>query len=207
MASSCTSSLCTRPYHMQEYDSKTGGKTLPSCGRRSSLSGALPGASQPWTCWRELSAACPPPQSLHQQHFARQASAITQGKVLLKEMYRLGCGTRADVCLPQSGHRHQSFGPGRKTETSRAQNKDPIHPRFTVGLFIFDVILFSLLLVPLSQGADQELRGCRLIAPTALEVDPGIILSARAIKRDPTQQIGLLECRRESVQDKTHHAL
>src|SRR5260221_8946008 len=72
-------------------------------------------------CWRELSAASPRPKfciNLCGVSFIDNA-----GKVLLREMYRLGAELLAEGCLNQAIVT-EIIGPGRKTETREPKDKD-----------------------------------------------------------------------------------
>jgi outer membrane protein len=148
-------------------------------------------------CWRELSAATP------RQKFCINLCGVSfidnAGKVLLKEMYRLGAELLAEGCLNQAVVT-EITGPGRKTE-SRGP-KDPKDNDPSKGSpFIFYVVLFSLLLVPTFAGAQTKNSALPATAPTdtlKLTLEQSVAL---AIKQNPTQQIAVLNAA-ESVQDK-----
>jgi len=148
-------------------------------------------------CWRELSAATPRPKfciNLCGVSFIDNA-----GKVLLKEMYRLGAELLAEGCLNQAVVT-EIIGPGRKTD-SRGP-KDPKDRDPSKGSpFIFYVIFFSLLLVPLFTRAQAQNPALTPNAPTdtlKLTLEQSVAL---AIKQNPTQQIAVLNAA-ESIQDK-----
>ena len=160
-----------------------------------SLSG--PRVSTLEQCWRELSAATPRPKfciNLCGVSFIDNA-----GKILLKEMYRLGAELLAEGCLNQAVVT-EIVGPGRKTETRGP--KDPKDNDPSKGSpFIFYVIFFSLLLVPTFSGAQTKNSVLPANAPTGtlkLTLEQSVAL---AIKQNPTQQIAVLNAA-ESIQDK-----
>jgi len=148
-------------------------------------------------CWRELSAATPRPKfciNLCGVSFIDNA-----GKVLLKEMYRLGAELLAEGCLNQAVVT-EIVGPGRKSEARGP--KDPKDNDPSKGSpFFFYVIFFSLLLIPSFAGAQTKSLTLPANAPTdtlKLSLEQSVAL---AIKQNPTQQIAVLNAA-ESVQDK-----
>jgi len=150
-------------------------------------------------CWRELSAATPRPKfciNLCGVSFIDNA-----GKVLLKEMYRLGAELLAEGCLNQAVVT-EIIGPGRKTETRGPKDpKDKDNDPSKGSPFIFYVIFFSLLLVPTFAGAQTKNSALPANAPTdtlKLTLEQSVAL---AIRQNPTQQIAVLNAA-ESVQDK-----
>jgi outer membrane protein len=148
-------------------------------------------------CWRELSAATPRPKfciNLCGVSFIDNA-----GKVLLKEMYRLGAELLAEGCLNQAVVT-EIIGPGRKSEARGT--KDPKDNDPSKGSpFFFYVIFFSLLLIPSFAGAQTKISPLPANAPTdtlKLTLEQSVAL---AIKQNPTQQIAVLNAA-ESIQDK-----
>src|ERR1700722_3389661 len=148
-------------------------------------------------CWRELSAASPRPKfciNLCGVSFIDNA-----GKVLLKEMYRLGAELLAEGCLNQAVVT-EIIGTGRKTETRGP--KDPKDNDPSKGSpFIFYVIFFSLLLIPTFAVGQTKNPALPANAPSdtlKLSLEQSVAL---AIKQNPTQQIAVLNAA-ESVQDK-----
>jgi len=145
-------------------------------------------------CWRELSAATPRPKfciNLCGVSFIDNA-----GKVLLKEMYRLGAELLAEGCLNQAIVT-EIIGPGRKSETRDPKDKDPSKG----SPFIFYVIFFSLFLIPVLTRAQTKNSALPGNAPTdilKLTLEQSVAL---AIKQNPTQQIAVLNAA-ESIQDK-----
>jgi outer membrane protein len=148
-------------------------------------------------CWRELSAANPRPKfciNLCGVSFIDNA-----GKVLLKEMYRLGAEFLAEGCLNQAIVT-EIVGPGRKTETREAKESKDNDPS-KGSPFIFYVIFFSFLLIPTLAGAQTKTTALPPNAPTGtlkLTLEQSVAL---AIKQNPTQQIAVLNAA-ESIQDK-----
>src|SRR3984893_9939891 len=102
-------------------------------------------------CWRELSAASPRPKFCI--HLCGVSFIDNAGRVLLKEMYRLGAELLAEGCLNQAIVT-EIIGPGRKTETLASNDKD--NDSSKASPFIFYVIFFSLLLVPTFAGAQTK---------------------------------------------------
>jgi len=148
-------------------------------------------------CWRQLSSATPRPKfciNLCGVSFIDNA-----GKVLLKEMYRLGAELLAEGCLNQAVVT-EIVGPGRKSEARGP--KDPKDNDPSKGSpFIFYVIFFSLLLIPSFAGAQTKMSALPANAPTdtlKLTLEQSVAL---AIKQNPTQQIAVLNAA-ESIQDK-----
>ncbi|HXH66114.1 MAG TPA: TolC family protein [Candidatus Limnocylindrales bacterium] len=145
-------------------------------------------------CWRELSAATPRPKfciNLCGVSFIDNA-----GKVLLKEMYRLGAELLAEGCLNQAIVT-EIIGLGRKNETREPKDNDPSKG----SPFIFYVLFFSLLLIPSFARAQTKNAALPANAPTdtlKLTLEQSVAL---AIKQNPTQQIAVLNAA-ESVQDK-----
>lgn len=150
-------------------------------------------------CWRELSAATPRPKFCI--NLCGVSFIDSAGKVLLKEMYRLGAELLAEGCLNQAVVT-EITGPGRKTEArgpKDPKNKDNDPSKGSP--FFFYVIFFSLLLVPTFAGAQTKNAGLPANAPTdtlKLTLQQSVAL---AIKQNPTQQIAVLNAA-ESIQDK-----
>lgn len=145
-------------------------------------------------CWRELFAASP------KQKYVINLCGVSfidnAGKVLLREMHRLGAELQAEGCLnqaivdeiskPGDQETSESDKPGRKTKNA------PI---------IFYAALLSLLGLPAGLHAQQKEPAALSPATPAilrLTLDQAVSL---AIKQNPAQQIGLLNAA-ESVQDK-----
>jgi outer membrane protein len=150
-------------------------------------------------CWRELSATTPRPK------FCINLCGVSfidnGGKVLLKEMYRLGAELLAEGCLNQAVVT-EITGPGRKTEPRGPKDpKDKDDDPSKGSPFFFYVIFFSLLLVPSFAGAQTKSSALPANAPTdtlKLTLEQSVAL---AIKQNPTQQIAVLNAA-ESIQDK-----
>ena len=161
-----------------------------------SVEGRLAG---PWVaaleqCWRELQAASP------SQKFSINLCGVSfidnAGKVLLKEMHRLGGELIAEGCLNQAivneivESDEKRDGNGAKTADSR--KKSPI---------IFYSVFFSLLLLPaalLAQGTASPAQANPPGDTMRLTLQQSVAL---ALKQNPTQQIAVLAAA-ESVQDK-----
>ncbi len=148
-------------------------------------------------CWRELSAATPRPKfciNLCGVSFIDNA-----GKVLLKEMHRLGAELLAEGCLNQAVVT-EIVGPGRKTESRGPKDSKDNDPS-KGSPFIFYVLFFSLFLVPSFARAQAKNSALPPNAPTdtlKLSLEQSVAL---AIKQNPTQQIAVINAA-ESIQDK-----
>lgn len=141
-------------------------------------------------CWRELYAASP------RQKFLVNLCGVSfidnSGKVLLREMHRLGAQFQAEGCLNQAiVDEISTSGAASPSDKTKKPKGSPI---------IFYVAFFSLLMTPaLVRGQEQ-----RVVAPLATAPMQQLTLEqavALAIKQNPTQQIGLINAA-ESVQDK-----
>ncbi len=161
-----------------------------------SIEGRLAG---PWVaaleqCWRELLAASP------RQKFSINLCGVSfidnAGKVLLKEMHRLGGELIAEGCLNQAivneiieaDAKHDTDA----TKESDSSKKSPI---------IFYSVFFSLLFLPaglLAQGSAPHLPANPPSDTLRLTLEQSVTL---ALKQNPTQQIAVLTAA-ESVQDK-----
>ncbi|MFI5097827.1 MAG: TolC family protein [Candidatus Acidiferrales bacterium] len=161
-----------------------------------SVEGRLAG---PWVaaleqCWRELLASSP------RQKFSINLCGVSfideAGKVLLREMHRLGGELIAEGCLNQAivgeivgaDANHDAD----TTKESDCRKKSPI---------IFYGLFFSLLLLPaglLAQGNPALLPANPSGSTLRLTLQQSVAL---ALKQNPTQQIAALTAA-ESVQDK-----
>jgi outer membrane protein len=145
-------------------------------------------------CWRELSAATPRPKFCI--NLCGVSFIDSAGKVLLKEMYRLGAELLAEGCLNQAIVT-EIIGPGRKNETREPKDNDPSKG----SPFFFYVLFFCLLLVPKFAAAQTRTSALPPNAPAdtlKLTLEQSVAL---AIKQNPTQQIAVLNAA-ESIQDK-----
>ncbi len=143
-------------------------------------------------CWRELYAASP------KQKFIVNLCGVSfidsAGKVLLREMHRVGAEFTAEGCLNQAIVSEISTEEEAATEKAGKKTKSgaPI---------IFYVAFFTLLLTPAFARAQQKASQ----AATPVSTEPlKITLEqavALAIKQNTTEQIALLNAA-ESVQDK-----
>ncbi len=161
-----------------------------------SIEGRLAG---PWVaaleqCWRELLAASP------RQKFSINLCGVSfidnAGKVLLKEMHRLGGELVAEGCLNQAivneiieaDAKHDADAP----KESDSRKKSPI---------IFYSVFFGLLLLPaglLAQGSASQLPANPPSDTLRLTLEQSVAL---ALKQNPAQQIAVLSAA-ESAQDK-----
>lgn len=161
-----------------------------------SVEGRLAG---PWVaaleqCWRELLTTSP------RQKFSINLCGVSfiddAGKVLLKEMHRLGGELIAEGCLNQAIV-SEIVGADAKldadaTKNSDCRKKSPI---------IFYSVFFSLLLLPaglLAQGNAAPLPANPPGNTLRLTLEQSVAL---ALRQNPTQQIAVLTAA-ESVQDK-----
>jgi outer membrane protein len=140
-------------------------------------------------CWRELSAASP------KQKFIVNLCGVSfidsAGKVLLREMHRLGAEFQAEGCLNQAiVDEISTSGESTSDKPSKKPKGSPI---------IFYVAFLSILITPVLVRAQDKSVAVPPNAPTQrLTLEQAVAL---AIKQNPTEQIGLLNAA-ESVQDK-----
>jgi outer membrane protein len=167
---------------------KRGRQTLSVEGR---VAGPWVGALE--QCWRELHAASP------RQKFSINLCGVSfidnAGKVLLKEMHRLGAELIAEGCLNQAiiNEITRSNKKGDSTDEKREDSRK--------GPIIFYVTLFSLLLLPAglrAQPNSTALPATPSSQPLKLSLEQAVTL---AVRQNPTQQIAVLNAA-ESVQDK-----
>jgi outer membrane protein len=143
-------------------------------------------------CWRELYSASP------KQKFIVNLCGVSfidnAGKVLLREMHRLGAEFHAEGCLNQAIVSEISTKEEPATEKSGKKTKGaPI---------IFYVAFFSLLLTPVLARAQAQAPAT---APAAVPSGPVRLTLEQAVglalKQNPTEQIAIINAA-ESVQDK-----
>ena len=161
-----------------------------------SVEGRLAG---PWVaaleqCWRELLAASP------RQQFSINLCGVSfidnAGKVLLKEMHRLGGELIAEGCLNQAIV-NEIVETDAKHDTDATKESDS---RKKSSIIFYSVFL-SLLLLPaglLAQGSASQLPANPPSDTLRLTLEQSVAL---ALKQNPTQQIAVLTAA-ESVQDK-----
>ena len=145
-------------------------------------------------CWRELYATSPRPKFF--VNLCGVSFIDNAGKVLLKEMHRLGAELLAEGCLNQAIVT-EIISAGDKT-TNR-ETKDGESSKGSS--IIFYIIFFSLLLSPTFTFAQTQTPSLPATAPDGvlkLTLQQAVAL---AIKQNPTQQIAVLNAA-ESVQDK-----
>jgi outer membrane protein TolC len=145
-------------------------------------------------CWRELLAASP------RQKFSINLRGVSfidnAGKILLKEMYRLGGELIAEGCLNQAIV-SEIVGADAKHDTDVTKESDSRKK----SSIIFYSVFFSLLLLPaglLAQGGASQLPANPPSDTLRLTLEQSVAL---ALKQNPTQQIAVLTAA-ESVQDK-----
>ena len=139
-------------------------------------------------CWRELYAAAP------KQKFIVNLCGVSfidnAGKMLLREMHRLGAEFQAVGCLNQAIVQEIASSEDAASDKAKKPKGAPI---------IFYVILFSLLVPALARaGARQQPVPAGPLAPMRLSLEQAVAL---ALKQNPTEQIGRISAA-ESVQDK-----
>ncbi len=141
-------------------------------------------------CWRELYAASP------KQKFIVNLCGVSyidnSGKMLLREMHRLGAQLQAEGCLNQAIIDEIST-------TDEAANKGPKKPKGTP--IIFYIAFLSLLMFPVHLPAQEKGAALPNNPPAGalrLTLEQAVAL---AIKQNPTEQIAVLNAA-ESVQEK-----
>src|SRR5208337_2681569 len=161
-----------------------------------SIEGRLAG---PWVaalerCWRELLAASP------RQRFSINLCGVSfidnAGKILLKEMYRLGGELIAEGCLNQAIV-NEIVEADAKHDTDATKESDSRKK----SAIIFYSVFFGLLLLPaglLAQGSASQLPANPPSDTLRLTLEQSVAL---ALKQNPAQQIAVLSAA-ESVQDK-----
>ena len=148
-------------------------------------------------CWREHFSATPRPKFC--VNLCGVSFIDNAGKVLLKEMHRLGAELLAEGCLNQAIVT-EIIGP--KQKAGARDTKEQSNEEGKKGApIIFYAILFSLLLMPHPSFAQAKSPALPANAPTdvlKLTLEQCVAL---AIKQNPTQQIAILNAA-ESIQDK-----
>lgn len=175
-----------------------------------SVEGRLAG---PWVsaleqCWRELHGNSP------RQKFCINLCGVSfidaSGKMLLKEMHRLGGEITAEGCLNQAVVNEivrdtpdaTSDANGKSKEAAKThEEKDKDGGSGKGTPFIFYIALFSSLLIPAAARAQAGAPALPATAPSGvmkLTLEQSVAL---ALKQNPAQQIAILNAA-ESVQDK-----
>src|SRR5271170_178125 len=142
-------------------------------------------------CWRELYCASP------KQKFVVNLCGVSfidnAGKVLLREMHRLGVEFHAEGCLNQAIVSEISTEESATEKSGKKSKGAPI---------IFYIAFFTLLLTPTFARAQGQAPATAATTPAAgpvrLSLEQAVAL---AIKQNPTEQIAILNAA-ESVQDK-----
>src|ERR1700757_793109 len=160
------------------------------------IEGRIAGASVATVeqCWRELCAASP------KQKYIINLCGVSfidnSGKMLLREMHRLGAELQAEGCLNQAIVDEIS-----NREDFRAASGDKPTKKSKGSSIIFYIVFFSLVFVPVLGHAQENTAALPGKAPSdtlRLTLQQAVAL---AIKQNPTQQIAVLNAA-ESVQDK-----
>jgi outer membrane protein len=144
-------------------------------------------------CWRELFAASP------RQKFVIDVCGVSfidnAGKVLLREMHRLGAEFQAEGCLNQAIVEEISTAGESSSSGEKHGKKHKGSP------IIFYTIFFALLLFIPGLSSAQQALPLPTTAPNGslrLTLEQAV---AMALKQNPTQQIAVITAA-ESVQDK-----
>ncbi len=145
-------------------------------------------------CWRELYATTPRPKFC--VNLCGVSFIDNAGKVLLKEMHRLGAELLAEGCLNQAIVT-EIIAAGDKTANRETKEGDSSKG----SSIIFYIIFFSLLFAPAFASAQTQSSALSVTAPDSvlkLTLQQSVAL---AIRQNPTQQIAVLNAA-ESIQDK-----
>ena len=144
-------------------------------------------------CWRELYAASP------KQKFVVNLCGVSfidsAGKVLLREMHRLGAEFHAEGCLNQAIVEEISASDEATSSAEKTAKKSKGAP------IIFYVIFFSLLGFPVCGRAQQNASPLPATPPAGTMRLSLVQAVELALKQNPTQQIAVLNAA-ESVEDK-----
>ena len=145
-------------------------------------------------CWRELYAASPKQKYI--VNLCGVSFIDNSGKILLREMHRVGAELQAEGCL------NQAIVDEISNAEDAAQDSPDKLPKKTKGSpIIFYVAFFSLLLTPLFAPAQEKPASTPANNPDGtirLTLEQAVSL---AVKQNPTNQIAILNAA-ESVQDK-----
>ena len=138
-------------------------------------------------CWRELYAATP------KQKFLVNLCGVSfidnAGKVLLREMHRLGADFQAEGCLNQAIVDEIE---------SASTEKSPKKPKGAPIIFYIAFLSLSLAVPGFLRAQDKTATAPVDASAQRLTLEQAVAL---AIKQNPTEQIGLINAA-ESVQDK-----
>ena len=145
-------------------------------------------------CWRELIAASP--KQKYVVNLCGVSFIDNSGKMLLREMHRLGAELQAEGCLNQAiVDEIASNDDSSQATIDKAAKKSKGSP------IIFYIAFFSLLLAPALVRAQENKAALPGKAPSdtlRLTLQQAVAL---AIRQNPTQQIAVLNAA-ESVQDR-----
>lgn len=142
-------------------------------------------------CWRELYAATP------KQKFLVNLCGVSfidnAGKVLLREMHRLGADFQAEGCLNQAIVEEIAT-----SQESVSSEKSPKKPKGAPIIFYLAFLSLSLVAPGFLRAKDKTAAGPADEPAQRLTLEQAVAL---AIKQNPTEQIALINAA-ESVQDK-----
>ncbi len=145
-------------------------------------------------CWRELYAASPKQKYI--VNLCGVSFIDNSGKVLLREMHRVGAELQAEGCL------NQAIVDEISGAVDAAQDATEKSPKKSKGSpIIFYLVFFSLLLSPVFAAAQEQPASrpaSHATGPIHLTLEQAVAL---AVKQNPTNQIAILNAA-ESVQDK-----
>ena len=145
-------------------------------------------------CWRELYAASPKQKYI--VNLCGVSFIDNSGKVLLREMHRVGAELQAEGCL------NQAIVDEISGAVDAAQDATEKSPKKSKGSpIIFYLVFFSLLLSPVFAAAQEQPASrpaSHATGPVRLTLEQAVAL---AVKQNPTNQIAILNAA-ESVQDK-----
>jgi outer membrane protein len=141
-------------------------------------------------CWRELYAATP------KQKFLVNLCGVSfidnAGKILLREMHRLGADFQAEGCL------NQAIVDEIAASEESASDKPPKKPKGSPIIFYVAFLSLALSAPGLLRAQDKSAAVPAKPPVQQLSLEQAVAL---AIKQNPTEQIGLINAA-ESVQDK-----
>ena len=142
-------------------------------------------------CWRELYAATP------RQKFLVNLCGVSfidnAGKVLLREMHRLGADFQAEGCLNQA-----IVDEIAASQESSSSERPPKKPKGAPIIFYIAFLSLSLAASGFLRAQDKTAAAPAGVSTQRLTLEQAVTL---AIRQNPTEQIGLIDAA-ESVQNK-----
>ena len=142
-------------------------------------------------CWRELYAATP------RQKFLVNLCGVSfidnAGKVLLREMHRLGADFQAEGCLNQA-----IVDEIAASQESSSSERPPKKPKGAPIIFYIAFLSLSLAASGFLRAQDKTAAAPAGVSTQRLTLEQAVTL---AIRQNPTEQIGLIDAA-ESVQKK-----